>query len=312
MEKIIRMIDSRTLDTIDQYKINVQEIVDNWNGYPLKEQCDGAEALNAGTIQLRCFINNSCPFVFVSPKHDTLVFNESTLLNVLPGLPDSFRNILTVTPGTEGLHIKPRYVFRNNYVYMLNPLFNLNDMTEQQIIDSFSSDNFDDYYVEVFEGRGLVGSADKTRYKKEQSWIIEPSIFDDLTIPDEEGECIRSRWIYEDKKESSNEVRTYDFLHDYDNETYNNYLLSTRKEEDISPFNPNNEVVEAPFIPNIIQMPRQTRTSDSTSDEGIHWRLRKRTPLYKGEDFFIKFHKTSKSSTEKKENPHSTKQCSHL
>ena len=110
------------------YRENIQEIVDNWNGYPLQDPCDHIDsqgkiipgvkpAINAGTVQLKCFINNTCPFYESGYKEDNLVFNESTIKRILPWLPDDIRNTLAVTPGASGMHFAPRWVLRHNYIY---------------------------------------------------------------------------------------------------------------------------------------------------------------------------------------------------
>ena len=115
------MTNTLTEDVPGLYKLNILDIIDAWGGYPLQGACEPGVAQNAGVVELRCFINNNCPFMEVSPEHAVLVFNDVTLRNMFAVMPDSSRNILEAIPGTEGVFIKPRYVFRHNYIYKIRP-----------------------------------------------------------------------------------------------------------------------------------------------------------------------------------------------
>ena len=99
------------------YKENISDIVDNWNSYPLADPCGKYPAQNAGTVELKCFINNTCPFYSSPYQEDGLIFNEATFKRIKPWLPETLKNALTVTPGTQGIHFSPRWVFRHNYIY---------------------------------------------------------------------------------------------------------------------------------------------------------------------------------------------------
>ncbi len=281
------------------YKINVLEIVQNWAGYPLKEQCIGAiPAKNAGVVEIKCFINNFCPFTKVDPVETTLVFNERTLEKVLPDFPAIYRNTLTTTPGTEGLHFSPRYVFRNNYMYKIKDGFESKALEHESKISDDSV--FDNFYEEITP-RGSVESADNTRYKKEQSWVSMPSIFDtNFTNQEGEVECNRSKWVYRHDKISEGSYTTKDLEADYDTATYQEYKNSfvTDKETGEVRLNPDTTPV---IDVGAVQFPQQQRTIDELGN-GVHWRVGKRTPLFRGEDFFIRFNKTAKNATVNKKN----------
>lgn len=286
------------------HRLNILEILDNWNGYPLQPYCYQDVAKNFGTVEIRCYINNFCPFTKVDPVDDSIVFNERTLERILPSFPAKYRNALTTTPGTEGIHFVPRYVFRNNYIYKLkNNFSSLPSNYEEEIHKA----RFDEFYEEINEGRGQVLAADDTRYKIEQTWVVVPSVFDDPagyiscsgTTPEScQSECTKANWSYFASNEEENNAKLEDVRHDYSTITYNRY-------RDTLIQNSNGEwgliKGEKPVIlPDRVQMPVQNRTTDSLTGKGIHWRLKKRTPLYRGEDFFIKFYKKAKATTAKK------------
>ncbi len=282
------------------YKINVLEIVQNWAGYPLQEQCIGAiPAKNAGVVEVKCFINNFCPFTKVDPVENTLVFNERTLEKVLPDFPAIYRNVLMTTEGTEGLHFAPRYVFRNNYMYKIKEKFESIALKKEKDISDDSV--FDDIYEEITSGRGSVPGVDKTRYKKEQSWVSMQSVFDtNFTNQEGEVECNRSKWVYAHDSISENNMTINDLIADYDTATYLEYQNSFVKDPETGRFElkPDTKPVIEPFL---TQFPQQQRTTDELG-RGVHWRVGKRTPLFRGEDFFIRFNKTAKNSTVNEEN----------
>ena len=268
------------VDTPDLYRLNVQEIVSNWGGYLLDVPCSNNQpAINAGIIELRCFINNGCPFSHVSPTEAALVFNERTLERLIPFFPQSFQNTLTTTPGTEGVHFRPRYVFRNNYLYQRD-----------------TDGNF-----EEIDGTGSVLGADQSLYDFEQAWNVEESVFDPGTTAEEgSNECIKSDWRYRDIKITDTEMGIRDVKFDYPPEFYSQWFNSIERDK-------NGQIVlkkgvKPKFLHNKVQMPEQLNIVDRFG-QGVHWRLEKRTPLYRGEDFFIRFYKTAKASTINKVSP---------
>ncbi len=252
------------------YKINVQEIVDNWGGYSIKG-CDGAPAYNSGVLELKCFINNQCPFNKVNKQEDVLVFNENTVNRIVDDLPDRVKNALTTTSGVEGLHFKPRYVFRNNYIFNKDWTIGSPDTWE-------------------IESQGEVLGRHQVNYAEEQYWHIVPSIFDnDVPVP--------AKWIYTAHTESDNNSTLEDIKNDYNQDLYIEYINSIEKDENGKSVL--KKGVDPVLLPNVIQVPQQAKTSEEFG-EGVHWRLLKHTELYRGEDFFIKFYKKAKANTVKK------------
>ncbi len=271
------------------YKENILEIVDNWNGYPLQDPAcatdfsDLGPAINAGVVELKCFINNTCPFYKSAYKEDGLVFDENTYRRILPWLPDDLSNALTVTESLNGMYFRPRWVYRHNYIYQkVDP------------VDTVDTGNwfgdFDTNYKEVGQignktATAVVG-ADYTKYKSEQSWVITESIFDpdcEVTIPEECG--VQAEWRYRGQKVSDSDMTDRDVSYDYKKEYYEAYRDSY---EETGPQLKEGETLR--INTNRAQMPVQTRVFNS-QNRGVHWRLVKKTPLFKGEDFFIRFYK---------------------
>jgi len=255
----------------DLFKINVQEIVDNWGGYSIKEQCDGAPAYNSGTLELKCFINNQCPFNKTNKQEDVLVFNENTVDRIIDNFPDELKNAITTTSGVEGIHLKPRYVFRHNYIFY-----------KDIIIDY---ETFDPNSLVYVSGSYLVN------YRDEQTWNPVPSVFDRDLIS-------KAEWRHTSHKESDSNPLMEDIKNDYRSDVYaeyNSYFTYDPKTKEWIFKKGTNPVL----IPNEIQVPQQVKTSEEFGS-GVHWRLLKNTELYRGEDFFIKFYKKAKSNTVKK------------
>ena len=251
------------------YKINVQEIVDNWGGYSLKE-CDGAPAYNSGKLELKCFINNQCPFNKVDAVEDVLVFNENTIARVISDFPDKIYKSITTTSGVEGIHFKPRYVFRYNFIEQFEFVdfgFKLNTSTGSNIRQNFR----DEYVIQ-------------------QSWISVPSVF-------ESGDTISAEWEDIKSTESDSNIKDIDLKNDLIESLYVEYIDSIEID------NKGNTTLKEgkkPVInPYEINIPIQVKTSEEFGS-GVHWRLLKNTSLYRGEDFFIKFYKKARGNTVKK------------
>jgi hypothetical protein len=269
------------------FRENVLEIVNNWLGYPVKGPCDNWPAINAGVVELKCFINNTCPFYKSPFEEDGLVFNESTFKRIQPWLPEDLRNALSVTPSLSGIYLTPRMVFRHNYVYKriegvasIDPGYDL-----------FGS--FNSLYREVTQvtpgSTNSVAGVDKTRYRPEQSWVVAKSLFDPGCVVTGVLECdAQAEWGYRAQKVSNSAMTSRDVSYDYELAYYNEWAASW---DSTDPRNPKLKPNERQRISRSrVQMPVQTRVSDNLN-RGIHWRLIKRTPLFKGEDFFIRFYR---------------------
>jgi len=270
------------------YRFNVQEIP--------KDKHFGSQGIaqGSGIVEVRCFINSKCPFVKVKKEETVLVFNFDTITAINEALSSDVKNVLQATPGTEGMHFIPRYVYRNNYIQHI-----LEKKGGKWSDLRFEQGNFNFQELVLWNLPGEIVGADQTKYRDEQTWFVMRSVFDDyienkikntqytgINVIDKLfiNLCFPTvRWKYNDLKKVSTATEL-DLFHDY---TYD-YYQNNRDEID----------------PNRVQMPEQIASQDCTGD-GIHWRLMKKTPLYRGEDFFIEFHKRSKSTdvNKKDKNP---------
>tara|TARA_Y100000310_G_scaffold308873_1_gene352430 strand:+ start:17425 stop:20949 length:3525 start_codon:yes stop_codon:yes gene_type:complete len=257
-------------------------------------------ARNVGTVVMKCFINAYSPFLRREKVENTLSFNDVTLQHILQYVSDETRKSVTTTPSTEGMHFSPRYVYRANYIFGLRETINQSDLADKNILSNDVS--FNDLYKEIEEGKNSI--ADNTRYKKEQSWVVQPSVFDNTlinniidqaSIPPPEGQegpaapppddaiapCKNiAIWSYIQEKVTS-DIKGIDVLLDYKKSFV--YNGTRQNKENINKIDPN-----------LIQMPNQ-KSAQTCAADSVHWRLMKRTPLYRGEDFFIEFKKKAKS-----------------
>jgi hypothetical protein len=234
------------------------------NGFPYP-------ALNAGTIGMKCFINRSCPFTYASRDEMDIVFNERTL-SAYTDLEGKFiHKYLTGTPNTEGIHFVPKYVYRHGYIYTPK------ESTSETAVDvgSIFFEDFDSNFDEIENGRNIVDGVNEVRYKAEQSWVVVPSVFDKPSIV--------TSYISDDVKA---QLCGGDTIWAYNSEIMSSQSEPMDKKFDYKTqyYNTNSKTIDA----NNIQMPRQF-SARNQAGIGNHWRLEKRTPLYKGEDFFFYF-----------------------
>lgn len=252
-------------DNSSLYRQNVLEIP--WNkldGVPENEDGNPA-AIYQGTVQVRCFIHPSCPFMKVPREEYDLVFNELTVPVINNILPDYAKGALRTTFGVEGMHFLERYAYRHNYVFA-------------QAIDDNNEASFEQVGLPDYD------AVNNTRYQPEFSWVIRPSVFDyrltDGTEITEDSTYFerfcrqKASWGYVYPNVSSY-YTGYDELHDYKKDFY---------EANSSNFDSNNPGIDF----NKVQVPRQTSAVDCLGG-GAHWRVEKMTPLFRGEDFFIDF-----------------------
>ena len=265
------------------YKENILDIINAW-GYSLKDPCVPVPAINSGVVELKCFINNTCPFHASPYTEDGLVFNENTFKQIEHFFPETLTNVLKTTEGVEGLHFTPRYVFRHNYIYQRNSTVAPEPISD----DALYGSGFEIYHDEV--KKVDIPGVDETRYKSEQTWIIKRSVFDEPCDTATSPECsITAMWTCIDKTLSETDETDKDRGYDYKTAHYEKYKASLNDDGELLP----GQIAQ--ILPKHIQMPMQTRVHDKTH-HGVHWKLLKRTPLFQGEDFFIRFYKQAKET----------------
>lgn len=273
----------------NEYKENILDIIDAW-GYALKDTCAPSSAINAGVVELKCFINNSCPF-YESPYAESAhIFNQETLEQINKFFPDSLKNVLQVTENIDGMHFAARYVFRHNYIYQFkSDVVVPPGITDEELYVT----NFETYFEEIRNiSSGSIG-ANETRYKPEQTWMVVPSVFTKCLGDSDSDSSLgcdpEAAWTYIDivaKSDATERDMGYDYKSDY----FQSYKDSLNSDGTIK------EGAEAKILPHHIQVPLQAAVFGE-NNKGVHWRLNKRTPLFQGEDFFIRFFKMAKKLT---------------
>ena len=241
-------------DDIELYRTDITEI-------PIdKQNTEEPTGINSGTVEVRCFINSYCPFVKTPKQEDTIIFNGRTLNETIikKFFPDDVAATLTTTQNTEGLHFIPKYVYRNNY------LFEFDKEEEKKTLSTVSRE------IEGIKNTG----ADEARYKKDQSWVIVPSVFENAIDSESGLSTKKADWSYGNIKADSDAIED-DIINDYNIKYYDQNRHSITHTR--------------------VQMPEQI-TSQNEPGLGVHWKVKKVTEVFEGEDFFIEFHKRAKTS----------------
>ena len=259
------------------FRHNVIDILEEWDFYTNPIPCQDV-AHNSGHVQIKCFINNTCPFYKTPYKEDSIIFNSETYEEMKEILPDRITGSLTATPGVEGLHFVPRKVFRHNYMNKWDPdtsspLYN----PRADINEVFK--NFNVYYKNITANDGFVVGADRTRYRAEHDWAITNSVFDNLNCSGGAvDECkIKAQWSYWPAYPQITRMEPDDIKYDYETDYYNEYLKDIVKDKNGKPVLRDGATPK--ILYNTVQMPVQTSTHDENAN-GIHWRVVKRTPIF--------------------------------
>jgi len=219
-------------------------------------------AFNSGKVTLKCLINGISPFMKTNLVNDTLFFNRKTFgEKILELYPESVRNSVKTFSGEEGITLKSRVNYRHTYI-TAKPKSG-SKAFEDNVWDDLTSLN------EVINSQ---------IYKEHQTFIIGSSLFGASYLTPSEYLNI---FGLENVQCLSNAIWQYSFLNTEswasDADEKNDNFVSTAE--------PKSEVIE-------IQYPNQI-ASDTCSGFGIHWGLDKKTPLFRGQDFYVEFRRQS-------------------
>jgi len=240
---------------IDEIDVEIK-VVDDVNEISKNKHDTGEHNYNSGIVSLKCVINGRCPIVRQPLVDNTLVFNSETIRGFSE---EDLHNLLFV-PGDDGIFLSTKYVYRSNFLFV----------GEEEVVPSGPGGTTDS---------GSVNNPPE--YKEEQSWDVVNSVFDPSTDsilkPTQylsNGQTLGARWTIVRETQHT------------DNEKISNTKMTASNA--VTSFNPN----EAPD--SAVYAPCQGAASPTTVDckiqsRGIHWRVKKKTPLFKGEDFFVEF-----------------------
>lgn len=236
-------------------------------------------AFNAGTIQFKCLINNRCPF-FENKEHiEPLVFNQNTFTKeVMDKYPENLEDNITTTPGIDGISLRMRILYRHTFLAFSE---------EDNAVVGLPKITQDSNYV---------------KYENEQTFIMTQNVFnfpwvnpwennsyedidvDNLTEEEIEALCVaKTEWKYM-VDTYPNTYQMSDAVNDYDKfwiDFYEN-LPNTQNNSNYSVWQPTR-----------IMSPAQIATNNCAAG-GLHWKMVKMTPMYKGEDFFVQFRKLNR------------------
>jgi len=215
---------------------------------------------NIGNVKLKVLAWGHCPFS-KSILHDyTLTFNSSTIA----AWPDGMKEKVSIHPNGEGVFLKPRYVPRSNFIAQSGS-GNDNELSPSQSQSS--------------------AVPNTVEYRDHQTWYAVSSVLGTHPQPmnptDEQEtsnkELNRPKWNYFLERPAN-----------ADSGEGSANGKNTNKEKDA-------DKNSTPVTFDHILIPFQEQVSPP-NQLGVHWKIDKKTPLFRGEDFWIEFIKRARSS----------------
>lgn len=239
----------QTIDGTDEIDVEIQ-VIDDVNEIPKNKHDAGEYNYGSGIVSLKCIINGRCPIIKQPLVDNTLVFNSETVRGFSE---DDLQNLLFV-PGDDGIFLSMKYIYRSNFLFVY----------DEEVVPSGPGGSID------------TGSENAPEYKEEQSWFVARSVFDPNT-----SDVLRpTGYLTTSNVSSARWTIVREKMH-----TDNDKISNSSGTGDSN----QNEPVDS-----AIYVPSQVASSPTTIDckiesRGIHWRVVKKTPLFRGEDFFIEF-----------------------
>lgn len=248
--------------------------------------------LNAGVVDLKCVINRKCPFVKNWKVNDTWVFNSQSIKNYPE---DVFKNLSSI-PGTEGVFLNESILYRHNYLAIPDietkeENENAAAAAEQAQADASVGDGTNQV-SEVADSPKLrkitelqnVLETGQPVYRREQRWVIRPSLFDREVHPHDPRK----------PRIASDEVCKP--------LPYWEYKYSPLTLDKINTRIPKSDG-EKPVGSNIQLMAQVSGVT--CGGRGVHFGLEKQTPIFRGEDFFVYFERLAlgDDTPQNQENP---------
>lgn len=204
-----------------------------------------------GTVEIKCLINGYCPFT-----HDLV---ESTMVldsNSLVSLPDVLRQQFNYVPGLPGIYLREMYRYRSNWL-----MFGATAASSPGVTNPTSATSKEDLEPEI--AAATVGSdGSSPDYKWQQTWQVVPSPVDGLRVPTpSQLSCVACQSaIINDSKARFSYIRPSRSIEGNEKEANDSTVLAI-----------------------------QQSATGQAGQPGVHWKVEKKEPLFKGEDFFIEF-----------------------
>jgi len=223
---------------------------------------------NAGALRIKCIINGYCPFEKTPFADQNIIFNHETMQSAPDYINDHVSSIL----GETGVFLKERHFYHSQYLFIgceaLCP--DIGQLTGQTTVSTTTS-------AVVGGVLGLASlmaaSGASAAMVREFTWDVTDHVFlkygDRILKPSEyltnasDDNADKSRWECE--------------------------RINLEVENSNESGDPN-EASDSNVI-----MPAQV-AANPYFQSGIHWRARKRTPLFRGEDFFVELRRVTVST----------------
>lgn len=237
------------VDNINDDENNRDNIQDDATGISQTKTLDKNSYL--GTVEIKCLINGYCPFT-----HDlvesTMVLNSNSLVS----LPDVLRQQFNYVPGLPGIYLREIYRYRSNWL-----MFGATAASSPGVTNPTSATSKEDLEPEI--AAATVGSdGSSPDYKWQQTWQVVPSPVDGLRVPiPSQLSCITCQLaIMNDSKARFSYIRPSRSIEGNEKEANDSTVLAI-----------------------------QQSATGQAGQPGVHWKVEKKEPLFKGEDFFIEF-----------------------
>jgi len=239
---------------------------ENINDIPKDKPAVGA--INSGIVDLVCWINRKCPFNDIPAMDDTLIFNFETIKFYQRQL----KGRMATKSGLEGMWMQPFFIPFHTFITG-------SDGIELEPDRSAFAINVPSENLAAAPAAAAVTPSSKIDipYKEEQTFIISPSLFETTALQP-------GKYNIANTEENTDKGRCI-------TKARWQYKYITKK--------------GSLGTPSIIQYPQQI-SGQICKGAGVHWKLDKKTPLFRGEDFLIEFRKAavaSKISVSDKETP---------
>lgn len=229
---------------------------------PNKRWNSSDPAYNAGVVKLRCKINAECPFSD-APYYDTsIVFNGESIKIFPSDLIKMFGSVSNL----EGIYLRPIYNYRHMFVAE----------SKDSTTVTASDENGNTTYTRTYKTPNTqrlepdIYYGDDPPYVNDYTWIISDSFFQStplFTISDYD--------------------KVYDIIGN--DPCFNHPVWQYTPENKRHVQSNDGEVGDLKrYTSAMTQFLRQS-TSASCAGKGVHWKLTKKTPMRKGQDFFIEF-----------------------
>jgi len=310
-----------------KYLLGEDYITNDVNQIEQSKSVEGLKNYNIGRVKLKCFINRYCPVLKGQHANYGIIFNHNTIASI----PESVLKNFDFVPGIEGLFLRPKFNYRSTFLAYpvsvdvtesLSQDGVLSASTVESAINLTSGElNANNFFESVSDKIGKTERIEKylddlfddlPLYVSHQTWVVVPSPIDGKKVPDEsefvcDTTCSKeessARWKYITLPRSTeNDGVDAKNTTPPNASTVNTAGANTRTDSlgAKGSFKQSSEPSDSfvLFPAQMASSPVEVRASESSENtstiaESIHWRIKKKTPLFKGEDFFMEFRNIS-------------------